>query len=201
MVFQGGDLAASARTLFVGADILERTKGRGVADRASMDAELRRHFGEDIVWLGDAPGDVPRHHVMMYMVPLDDHRVLIGDPAAGAALAGDAVDLDDDLEGHVRRFDRVAEIVTAAGFTVERIPVAVLEGAGSYATYTNALFDREDGRPVVYLPTYGVSALDDAATRRYVELGYEVRPIDVSGIYHLNGSLGCLVNVLARAPA
>jgi hypothetical protein len=26
----------------------------------------------------------------------------------------------------------------------------------------------------------------------------QVRPIDGSPIYHLNGSLGCLVNVLAR---
>jgi hypothetical protein len=80
-----------------------------------------------------------------------------------------------------------------------RIPVAVLEGAGAYVTYTNALFDREASGPVVYLPTYRVPALDDAATRQYQELGFEVRPIDVSGIYSLNGSLGCLVNVLARS--
>jgi hypothetical protein len=29
-------------------------------------------------------------------------------------------------------------------------------------------------------------------------LDIEVRPIDVSSIYRLNGSLGCLVNVIAR---
>lgn len=200
VVFQGGDLAASASTLFVGADIVERSRGRGAADRASIDAELRRHFGQRIVWLGDAPGDVPRHHVMMYMVPLDDRRVLVGDPAAGAALAGDALALDADLDGHVARFDRVAAILADAGFAVERIPVAILDGAGAYVTYTNALFDRDGDQPVVYLPTYALPALDDAAARRYRELGYEVRPVDVSGIYHLNGSLGCLVNVLARGP-
>jgi len=37
-----------------------------------------------------------------------------------------------------------------------------------------------------------------AAARRYRGLGYQVRPIDVSLIYTLNGSLGCLVNVVRR---
>jgi hypothetical protein len=50
----------------------------------------------------------------------------------------------------------------------------------------------------VYLPVYNVPALDAEATRIYQALGYRVVPIDVSTIYKLNGSLGCLVNVLAR---
>jgi len=203
VVFQGGDLAASARTLFVGAELELRSRGRGDADRAHLDAELHRHFDEDIVWLGDAPGDVPHHHVMMYMVPLDAHTVLVGDPREGARLAaGAGLDLDPDLDGLARQFDRVAAIVAARGFRVVRVPVAVLDGKGAYVTYTNALFDREPGpggRPIVYLPTYAVPALDDAATRLYQRLGYVVRPIDVSGIFRLNGSLGCLVNVLARS--
>jgi hypothetical protein len=206
VVFEGGDLAASADTLFVGAEILRRSHGRGRADRASVDAELRRHFGQRIVWLGDAPDEVPAHHVMMYMVPIDDHTVLVGDPGAGAALAaadpvGARLDVDGDLAGHQRRFDRVAEILAAEGFSVIRMPVVVLAGAGAYVTYTNGLFDRapaQAGQRIVYLPTYGVPSLDDAAARQYRDLGFEVRRIDVSGIYHLNGSLGCLVNVMAR---
>jgi hypothetical protein len=43
-----------------------------------------------------------------------------------------------------------------------------------------------------------VPELDAAATRVYESLGYRVVPIDVSTIYRLNGSLGCLVNVMAR---
>ena len=77
--------------------------------------------------------------------------------------------------------------------------MVVLPGAGSYVTYTNALFDRDAGGPVVYLPTYGAPALDAEATRVYRGLGYRVVPIDVSTIYTLNGSLGCLVNVMDRA--
>ena len=72
-------------------------------------------------------------------------------------------------------------------------------GGGAFITYTNALFDRRgDGTRVVYLPTYSQPALDAAAVRFYVTQGYEVRPIDVTPIYRLDGSLGCLVNVIAR---
>jgi hypothetical protein len=148
-------------------------------------------------------------------VPLDDHRVLVGDPRLGNALSPETV-ADDDLAGHIARFDRVANDLAARGFLVTRIPVVVLPGAGSYVTYTNALFDQpppslrecctpggcracdRDDSAIVYLPTYGIPALDNAAEDAYISLGYRVIPIDVSSIYRMNGSLGCLVNVMAR---
>lgn len=217
-VFEGGDLAASAGHLFVDANLIHRNEGRAVAARAGLQAALARTFapagrgqeeggqapgGQEIVWLGDAPGDVPVHHIMMYMVPVDDTTVAVGDPRLGAALAArepaaSALDVDADLAGHVQRFDHVAELLAARGFRVVRFPVVVLAGAGSYVTYTNALFDLEGGQRIAYLPTYALPVLDEDAARRWRELGFAVRPIDVSSIYRMNGSLGCLVNVLAR---
>jgi hypothetical protein len=141
---------------------------------------------------------------MMYMVPLDDHTIAVGDLAAGRALlardpAGAAFALDPDEDAYARRFDHAAELLAARGFAVVRVPALVLPGGGSYVTYTNALFDRRaDGTRVVYLPTYALPTLDAAGRAFYEARGYEVHPIDVSAIYHLNGSLGCLVNVLAR---
>ena len=139
---------------------------------------------------------------MMYMVPLDPVRageraVVVGDVRLGQALAPEVVH-DEDVARHTARFDHVAALLTARGFRVTRIPVVVLPGAGSYITYTNALFDRDAAGPIVYLPTYDVPALDTAATRTYEALGYRVVQIDVTSIYRLNGSLGCLVNVMAR---
>src|SRR5215510_5858864 len=198
IAFEGGDLAATPRWIFADANLVVRNVGRGAADRASIAAELHRRFGQQLVWLGDALGDVPRHHVMMYAVPLDDHNVAVGDVRAGVALVGDSLALDD-LAVQAPRFDRAAEILAARGFAVVRVPALVLAGGGSFVTYTNALFDRQGGHRVVYLPTYALPALDQAAHRFYEALGFEVRPVDVSSIYRLNGSLGCLVNVLARS--
>jgi len=140
---------------------------------------------------------------MMYMMPLDDHTIAVGDVHAGMELlghepAGSSLELDDTAI-EARRFDRAAELLAARGFRVVRVPVLVLAGAGSYVTYTNALFDRTAaGKRVVYMPTYSLPALDQAAQRFYEQQGFEVHPIDVTPIYRLNGSLGCLVNVLAR---
>lgn len=195
-VFEGGDLAASRSFVFADANLMGRNLGRGDATRAHLEDALGRTFGQQIVWLGSEPGDVPEHHIMMYMVPLDDHRVLVGDPRLGAALSPETV---ADPVDHAMQFDRVAGELAARGFEVTRIPVVVLPGAGSYVTYTNALFDRDAHGPVVYLPTYGIPALDEAAADTYERLGYRVETVDVSSIYRMNGSLGCLVNVMARS--
>src|SRR5687767_1140737 len=77
-------------------------------------------------------------------------------------------------------------LVPAISFPVQSGRKASLDG------------DRDATGPIVYLPTYRIPALDRAATDSYTALGYCVVPIDVSTVYTLNGSLGCLVNVMAR---
>jgi peptidyl-arginine deiminase len=197
LVFEGGDLAASQSFVFADANLIGRNLGRGDATRAHLEDVLRGTFSQEVIWLGDARGDVPEHHIMMYMVPLDDRRALVGDVRLGRQLAP-GVTADPATSEHAARFDRVAAQLSERGFAVTRIPVVVLPGAGSYVTYTNALFDRDATGPIVYLPTYRIPALDRAATDSYTALGYRVVPIDVSTVYTLNGSLGCLVNVMAR---
>src|SRR5262245_34132936 len=64
ILFEGGDLAATPHWLFADANLVARNVGRGAADRASMEAELHRRFGQKLLWLGDAVGEVPRHHIM-----------------------------------------------------------------------------------------------------------------------------------------
>jgi hypothetical protein len=199
ILFEGGDLAATPRWVFADVNLVARNVGRGAADRGSIQAELHRRFGQELVWLGDTVGDVPRHHVMMYAVPLDDHTVAVGDVRAGMALVGDPGLALDDEDVQAPRFDRAAAQLAARGFRVVRVPALVLVGGGSFVTYTNAVFDRRgDGKRVVYLPTYALPALDAAGRAFYEAQGFVVIPIDVSSIYQLNGSLGCLVNVLAR---
>jgi Porphyromonas-type peptidyl-arginine deiminase len=201
--FEGGDFAATPKWLFVDANLSTRNLGRGHADRETLLRELRRDFGQEIVWLGEQPGELPRHHIMMYMVPLDDRTIAVGDEAEALARvsAGDreALDVDPDTGAQTARFERAVALLSQRGFHIVRLPALVLRGERSYVTYTNALFDRaRDGTKIVYLPTYDLPALDDEAARRYQALGYQVRRIDVSPIYRLNGSLGCLVNVIAR---
>jgi hypothetical protein len=199
-VFEGGDFAASQHVVFADANLRPRNLGRIDASLDQLQSAVARSFGGDtLVWLGDQAGDVPEHHIMMYAVPLDDRHALVGDVREGLALAGGTVPFDpDDVATQAVRFDRAAILLAARGIAVTRVPVVVLPGAGSYVTYTNALFDRDAAGPIVYLPTYAQPALDARAAEIYRRLGYRVVPIDVSTIYTLNGSLGCLVNVMER---
>ncbi len=202
IVFEGGDLAATPHLVFADANLAARNVGRTASDRTSIEAELHRRLGQDIVWLGDSVGDVPRHHIMMYMVPIDDRTIAVGDVRAGVKLLATEPEGADlalaDSEAEAQRFDRAAFQLAARGFRVVRVPAVVLAGSGSYVTYTNALFDRRGPQRIVYLPTYALPALDAAGTAFWEAQGFEVHPIDVSTIYKLNGSLGCLVNVLQR---
>ncbi|HEY1811247.1 MAG TPA: hypothetical protein VGG74_02765 [Kofleriaceae bacterium] len=202
--FEGGDLAATPHFVFADANLAARNLARvgDTIDRAAIERELQHRLSQQLVWLGDKPGEVPRHHIMMYMMPLDDTTVAVGDVRAGVALlghepAGDSLELDD-TELQAKRFDRAADLLAARGFHVVRVPALVLDGGGSFVTYTNALFDRRGDTRIVYLPTYALPVLDRAAEAFYAQQGFEVHPIDVSPIYQLDGSLGCLVNVLSR---
>jgi hypothetical protein len=198
IVFEGGDLAATPHLVFADVNLAARNLGRGTADRAAIERELHARLGQRLVWLGTTLGDVPRHHIMMYMMPIDDHTVAVGDIRAGVALLGDTPLPLDDIAVEAARFDHAAAELAVQGFHVVRVPALVLAGAGSYVTYTNALFDRRGDQRIIYMPTYALPALDDAGRRFWEAQGFEVHPIDVSQIYRLNGSLGCLVNVLAR---
>ena len=198
IVFEGGDLAATPHLVFADVNLAARNLGHRDADRTAIEHELHARFAQQLVWLGESLGDVPRHHIMMYMMPIDDHTVAVGDIRAGVQLLGDTPLALDDVDVEAARFDKAAELLAAKGFTVVRVPALVLAGAGSYVTYTNALFDVHDGHRIVYMPTYALPALDAAGQRFWEGQGFVVKPIDVSPIYRLNGSLGCLVNVLAR---
>ena len=199
IVFEGGDLAATPSLVFADVNLVARNVGHGDADRATIEHEIHSRMAQHLVFLGDALGDVPRHHIMMYMMPIDDHTVAVGDIREGVRLLGDTPLPLDDIEVEAARFDRAAAALAKQGFRVLRVPVLVRAGAGSYVTYTNALFDRRGAQRIIYMPTYNLPALDEAGRTFWEAQGFEVHPIDVSAIYHLNGSLGCLVNVLARS--
>ena len=71
----------------------------------------------------------------------------------------------------------------------------------TYFAYTNAVYETREGLRAAWMPTYGVPALDDAARRVHESLGFRVHPVSVRAVYTQHGTLGCLVNVIARGRA
>jgi N-dimethylarginine dimethylaminohydrolase len=205
MRFDGGDFAVTEEAVFVDANLLAKNVGAGFRSRGEFLEYLEALAGRRVVALGEKVGDVPEHHIGMYLAPLGDGRVAVGDVRlaerllrrAGRAqvLAEPGADLAPET---VARFERPARLLEAAGFRVVRLPLLPLSEPRVFVTYTNFVMERRAGRGVVYLPSYGLPELDRAARETLEGEGFAVAPVDVAAVYHSRGTLGCLVNVLAR---
>ena len=109
--------------------------------------------------------------------------------------------------------DGIAVALEGFGYEVVRVPflfggpasreraagAAGLKAAYPMLSYNNVLIEEAEGTRVVYLPRYGLTALDDAAESAWTGLGFTVRAIGgltTSAMY--GGALRCSVKVLAR---
>lgn len=186
--FDGGDFLAADGRLFATSTWIGRNPERTAAELLETAV---RFFRQPLVVLPEAPA----HHIGMALASVGRDRFLVGDVRWGRRLAPASLDVDE-REETAGLFDAMAERLAKEGFRVDRIPVAPTRREFVWVTYTNGLF--EDG--VVYLPTYGLGALDEAAAAVYRSLEYEVRPVDVGRVYEHGGTLHCLVHVLRRDP-
>ncbi len=209
IAFDAGDFAIVGKRVVFDANLFARNRGRGFRSPAELRDRLATLLGRDVVMLGDESGDVPRHHMSMYMAPVGDGVVLVGDPRAGERIVGsDYAPGEVGAETHVplhadftpatiARFDRAADELARAGFRVLRIPTVPFEDK-TYFAYTNGVYESRDGARTAWVPNFGLSALDLAANAVYANLGFRVVPISVRALYTQHGTIGCLVNVVAR---
>ncbi len=207
--FDAGDFVVTGRHVIVGANLIAKNARRGIPNSDTLRRRLAAWLDHPVLVLGERPEDVPDHHLAMTMTPLDGNTVLVGDPRLAEALVGSEFlpgetsrDTGEPLRADfsaatARRFDRLAADLARAGYSVVRIPNVPLD-AKTYITYTNGIFEVRRGERIAYLPTYGFGVLDDAARAVYERLGWDVRPIRVARVYPYHGTIGCLVNVLAR---
>jgi hypothetical protein len=209
VAFDAGDFAISGGRVLVDVNLFARNRSRGFRSPAELRDALGPLLGRDVVMLGTEVGDVPRHHMSMYMAPLGDGTVLVGDPEAGARIVGrdyvpgevspeTGAPLRADFSPEtVRRFERAARDLAAAGFRIVRIPTVPFDDK-TYFAYTNGVYETREGRRTAWVPSFDVPALDAAAREVYEGLGFHVAPVSVRAIYTQHGTIGCMVNVVAR---
>jgi hypothetical protein len=145
----------------------------------------------------------------MVLAPLGGGAVLLGDPRWGRALVGEryapgaaspetgqplAADFSEET---LARYDRASRALGAAGFRVVRVPTVPFDEKTYYA-YTNGVLETRAGHRVAWVPTFDEPRLDAAALAVYAAEGFEVRPVPGRALFPYHGTLGCLVNVLAR---
>jgi len=213
--FDAGDYAVTRRGLIVDVNLVEKNRGRGLTSGAKLKRFLEAKLGGPVTVLGKQAGDVPPHHLSMYVTPLGraDGRdvVLVGDPRLSRSIVGSdftpgelSADTGQPLKADfsataIARHDRAAEALGAAGFEVVRIPTVAFEDK-TYMAYTNGVFASHGDQRIAWVPRYDIPGLDDLAFATYRKLGWEVRPVSVRKVYPYHGTIGCLVNVLSRSP-
>ena len=214
--YDAGDFAVTGDKIIVDVNLVAKNQKHGLTTAKALSEFLARTFHRAIIVLGDVDGDVPRHHLSMYMTPIGDGAVLVGDPRAGRDLVGpvftpgeESPDTGEPLvadfsEPTLAKFDRAAKDLTLAGFRVERIPVVPFDDK-TYVTYTNGVYETRGGRKIAYVPQYAKGAADAAVAKmdalaadKYRALGWDVRSIRVRDAYRYHGTIGCLCNVLRR---
>jgi len=207
--FDAGDFDVAGGVVLVDDNLVTKNAARGVGDVGQLRKMLEGLLARPVHVLGAVAGDVPRHHMSMYMAALDGGVALVGDPRAGEAIVGSAfvpgeTDPDsgellhaDFSDATVARFDRAARDLEAAGWRVVRIPeVPFLDK--TYMAYTNGVYETRAGAHVAWVPFFGIPELDARARAVYESLGWQVRPVRSRALYAYHGTIGCLVNVLAR---
>jgi N-dimethylarginine dimethylaminohydrolase len=188
LFFDAGDLLCSGEKLIVSDSLWEKN-----GKRPTFIDDLKRLFDNEIVWLRN----VPDHHIGMFVAPLNDRCVLVGDPQLAKPYWNKALDKEygkaDFSPETMSRFKEAAEQLQKAGYKVIRVPTAPFNSK-TYISYTNGVFEKG----VVYMPVYGIPELDQMAQEAYRKQGMVVKPIPVKSVYKLHGTIGCLVNVLDR---
>lgn len=212
--FDAGDFDVAGDEVLVDDNLVTKNARRGVADVGELRRLLEGAFARPVVVLGHVDGDVPRHHMSMYVAALSGpggRVALVGDPREARALVGDPFvpgESDPDTgealradfsDATVARFDAAAVGLTAAGWRVVRIPeVPFLDK--TYMAYTNGVYETRGGARIAWMPTFDLPALDARARQVYESVGWQVRPVRARQLYAYHGTIGCLVNVLARGP-
>jgi hypothetical protein len=211
IAFDAGDFAVTRSRVVFDVNLFARNRARGFRSADELRDRVRSLLGRDVLMLGSEVGDVPRHHMSMYMALLDGNVALVGDPEAGEALVGrdyapgeTSPETGEPLRADfsaatIARFERAAADLGAAGFRVVRIPTVPFDDK-TYFAYTNGVYETRGGRRTAWAPTFGgnARALDEAARAVYESLGWNVVPVDVRALYAQHGTIGCVVNVLSR---
>ncbi len=204
---EGGNVVSNDRHAFVGANVL--TENPTLAHQADLPRILERILGRDVILVGERGTDVPWQHIDMYLTPIDDQTVLVASPAlARSLLLGENCDLFADRDESEQplplllyrdeELDIAAQQLESYGYNVVRLPAIIDPAEDWMITYNNVILEHTVAGRVAYMPVYHFRTLDDAAEEVYQQLGFQVRRIDVSGVYRYGGAIRCVANVIRR---
>lgn len=202
--FDGGDLLADADSVYIAPNFIARNQAMDSEGVSRLLSLIESAFKKKPVTIGDDISQIPNHHIGMFVTPLGNRTLAVGDPDLGLRLwHGDesirtAVDVTAEEE-HLAPFRNAARCLEEKGFTVIRIPLLVTKLPQVYVSYNNAIVEHTADNKRIFMPTYGIPALDKSASGCLEAEGWNIVPVRVDKVYRHTGSLRCLVGIIRRS--
>jgi len=219
MDFDGGNIVSNDRYVFTGYSLIEENNKLGL-DEQEIIQRLEKMFGKEVIVIGDKNHRAPFAHIDMYLTPIGERTLLLGDSklAVYLLLKADNSSITDSpilkkqielnlSEDIFEALERVKDKLESQGFQVIRVPylgvtysTQILHGQWAcFITYNNVLIEEKGNEKVVYLPIYGIESLDKKAIEIYESLGFKVKEVEVGlGITKFGGSIRCLSKIIER---
>jgi len=178
--FEGGDVIASRKAVLLGAQTIAGNVSQLKLPPKAVVEEFEKLLGLPVIVIDPQP----EFHLDLGFTFLDDTTIAVADPSLAIQLVGKVPELQPLLQATkekqlVEKYDRAAVKLAQLGYCIVRLPT--LAGLGlttPYLTYNNVLLENylQNDQPVkkVYMPTYGVDLLDEAARITFRAQGFQV---------------------------
>jgi len=90
--FEGGNVVAGSRHVFVGRDTVRRNATMLRCPEANVEVALARELGAPVIVLGSSPQKIP--HIDLILAPIGPRQVVLADSSWGARIAAEALRRD-----------------------------------------------------------------------------------------------------------
>ncbi len=218
-VIEGGDVILTSSRAFLGVTTLLKNVGHADDRADALVKDIETTLGREVLVVGRALGAAPYPHLDMFLTPLGERTVALGDPslASSAFRGADGREQDEVSFGDLGRFRQDTQVrmkalyasienqLLDAGYRVYRLPILHGEPRGDrpgvLLNWNNVLIQTADGACDVFLPRYGIPELDELAADLWRSWGYRVHPVHMRATVEVGGDVRCLTNVLLPAGA
>jgi hypothetical protein len=174
--FEGGDVIASRKAVLLGAETVARNIRDLKLTREGVVEEFEKLLGLPVIVIDPQP----EFHIDLGFTFLDDDTIAVADPGQTMGRVAELAELQTMVTATrdkqlAEKYDRAAAKLEHLGYRIVRLPnLAGLGLITPYFTYNNVLLENYDQVKRVYMPTYGVEVLDEAARAVFRGHGFQV---------------------------
>lgn len=208
---EGGDMLVADKTVLVGYPSIAKEMTALRSSYNEIVTRVEAAVGRKVLVIGNQ--NSPHDHMDMFLSLVDDKTVVLSDPTLSKPYFEQIESMGltkyeirnlgtctyESQEALRTQYEAIAQELIDQGFTVHRLPMLQLD-TEVLVTWTNVVLDHPlRGKPVAYVPKYGIRTLDEMAFATWKKLGFDVKPIRCDRLIVHGGAVRCASNPVRRS--